>query len=126
MCYIFEMESLFPDLLFLGPYFGPLVLRVAIAVNFLMHAYAMWRLGGTRGKTLAAKEVLFGLLFAFGILVQLVALLGILVVLLRGVWLGKDAPKQSWMENVLAIGVLLTLVLTGAGYSPFPFSDLPY
>ncbi|MFQ5540725.1 MAG: hypothetical protein ACE5F4_00540 [Candidatus Paceibacteria bacterium] len=120
------MESLFPNLLFLGPFFGPLVLRVAIGVNFFMHAHAMWKLGTRRSKILAAKEAFFGILLALGVLTQLVAILGILVVLLRGTWLGKDAPKQSWAENVLAVGILITLAFTGAGYSPFPFSDLPY
>jgi len=120
------MESIFPNILFLGPYFGPVILRAVLAINFFMHAQQMWSLGTNRSKLLSVKEALFGLLFVGGILIQLVALLGVLVVLLRGFWLGKDAPKQNWKENVLTIGVLLTLVLTGAGYSPFPFSDLPY
>ena len=120
------MESVFPGLLFLGPYFGPFILRVALALNFFLDARAMWKLGGKRAQLLAFKEALFGLLFALGILTQLVAILGILLVLLRGVWLGSGAPKRTIEEDVVTIGALLTLIIAGAGYSPFPFSDLPY
>lgn len=120
------MNAVFPELLFLGPYFAPVLIRLGVALYFLLHARAMWELKTDEGKLLAGKELAFALLIAGGVLTQLIALFGILVVWLRGVWLGKDAPKETLREKLLATAALSALVITGAGYSPFPFSDLPY
>lgn len=117
------MSPLFPDILFLGPYFAPPVLRIGIALYFLLHALALWKAGGKRGQLLAGKEAVFGLLLAAGFFVQLVAALGILVVLLRGMWLQKDAAKEPWHEKLLAIAVLAALVISGGGAFAI---DLPY
>ncbi|MEK7613360.1 MAG: hypothetical protein AAB439_00580 [Patescibacteria group bacterium] len=117
------MNAIFPDLLFLGPYFAPVLLRAGIGLYFLFHAYGMWMLKTQKSKLLAIKELAFALFFAAGLLTQLVAVFGILVVFLRGMWLGVDAPKEGWREKILAISILATLVLTGAGAIAF---DLPY
>ncbi len=117
------MNAIFPDLLFLGPYFAPVALRLALALYFLFHAYSMWALGTQKAKLLAGKEALFGVLILAGFLTQLIALFGILVVLLRGLWLGASAPKETWREKIIASGALLALTLLGAGAFAF---DLPY
>ena len=36
------MQAVFPDLLFLGPYYAPLILRAGVAIYFLLHARAHW------------------------------------------------------------------------------------
>lgn len=120
------MESIFPDILFLGPYFGPMILRTAVAVYFLLYAYSFFRQKTMRSRMLAFNEAVIGILLMLGILTQLVTLVGIFALVMRKVVLGAQAPKQGWAETILVIGVLLALVITGAGFSPFPFSDLPY
>lgn len=117
------MNAIFPDLLFLGPYFAPVLLRAGIGLYFLFHARALWLMKSDKSKLLAVKELAFALCFAAGFLIQLVAFFGILIVLLRGMWLGSERPKESWREKLLAISVLLTLIITGAGALAF---DLPY
>lgn len=117
------MNALFPDVLFLGPYIAPVVLRAGLALYFFLHAYAVWKLGSSRAKLLAGKEVAFGLFIAAGFLTQLVALFGVLVVLFRGVWLKAETSAEPWHEKLLAIGTLLALFLTGAGAFAI---DLPY
>lgn len=117
------MNALFPDVLFLGPYIAPVVLRAGLALYFCLHAYAVWKLGSPRAKLLAGKEAAFGLFIAAGFLTQLVALFGVLVVLLRGLWLKTEAPAEPWHEKALAAATLLALFLTGAGAFAI---DLPY
>ncbi len=117
------MNAIFPDLLFLGPYFAPTLLRAGLALYFLLHARALWALEGKRAKLLAGKEAVFGLFITAGFLTQLVALFGVLVVLFRGMWLKTDAPTTPLHEKVLASAALLALVLTGAGAFAI---DLPY
>lgn len=116
------MESLFPAVLFLGPYFAPVALRIAAALVFFIHAKKLWG-GSFRQRALAAKESLFGILLLIGFLTQLVALAGILVVLGRNIWLGKDARKETWPEAILLIGMLAALFILGAGAFAI---DLPY
>lgn len=117
------MTSIFPDILFLGPYFAPLVLRAGAALYFLLRAQALWSSNTKKTRLLAAKEALFGLLLAAGLLTQLVAALGIFVVLFRGFWLKNDGVKEPWHEKLLAIAVLAALTISGAGAFAF---DLPY
>lgn len=117
------MHALFPDLLFLGPYFAPLILRVGVGLYFLFHAERHWKQKTDRSKLLALKEAAFGLLFLAGFLTQLVALAGILVVLLRGIWLKKDAAHEPWGLKLVVVSALLALVISGAGAFAI---DTPY
>lgn len=117
------MNAIFPDVLFLGPYIAPVLLRAGLALYFVLRAYAVWKLGSNRAKLLAGKEAVFGLFIAAGFLTQLVALFGVLVVLFRGMWLKTDAPAEPWHEKLLAVATLLALTLTGAGAFAI---DLPY
>ncbi|PIR85056.1 hypothetical protein COU15_02685 [Candidatus Kaiserbacteria bacterium CG10_big_fil_rev_8_21_14_0_10_45_20] len=116
------MESLFPEIFFLS-FFVPLILRIAIAIIFFLDAKALWQTGGSRAKMFALKKALFGLLLAVGFLTQLVAILGILVVLGRRIWLGKGVAPQSLSTNILTVGALLSLLILGAGAFAI---DLPY
>lgn len=117
------MTSIFPDILFLGPYFAPVVVRMGVAVYFLLRAQALWPSNTKKTRLLAAKEALLGLLLAAGLLTQLVAALGILVILFRGLWLGNEGVKESWHEKLLAIAALASLIISGSGAFAF---DLPY
>jgi len=116
------MHPIFPDLLFLGPYFAPAALRLGVALYFLLHAFSMWKLGTKKSQLLSGKEAVFGLLIAAGFLTQLVALLGILVVLLRSFWL-KGETSEPWHEKLLAALALAALAMTGPGAFAV---DLPY
>lgn len=120
--YYVRMNAIFPELLYLGPFIAPVILRLVAATAFLLYAKNVWGVS-KKGKVLAVKEALFGLCLLGGFLVQIVAPLGILVILGRGIWLGADAPKRRWVESILLIGILLTLTLTGAGALAI---DLPY
>ena len=116
------MESIFPGLLFLGPYFAPLILRVTAALALFLHAKRTWG-PSFRERALSIKEVVFGVLIAAGFLTQLVALAGILVIIGRALWLGPQKQQESLGENILLIGLLLALIITGAGAFAV---DLPY
>ncbi len=117
------MNALFPDLLFLGPYFAPLMLRVGLALYFALYAYTHWKQGTQKSKLLGVKEAVFGLLFLAGFLTQLVAAAGILLVVLRGWWLKDGEGKQAWAEKSAVIAAQLALILLGAGAFAL---DLPY
>ena len=119
------MEPLFPDLLFLGPYFAPLVIRIGVALVFLWEAKKLWG-GDVRQKAHSVWALLMGLLFAGGILVQLVAPIGIIYIIVTSVLKKTDSLFTQKGLVLLMVFALLALVITGAGYSPFPFSDLPY
>ncbi len=117
------MSSLFPDLFFFGPFFAPVLLRAAAAVYFLLYARSMWLLHTQKGKYLAFKDLVIGLLLLVGAFTQLVALVGIVHVFLRGMWFKKERPIQPLRETAVIVAILLALVLMGAGAFAI---DLPY
>ena len=116
------MPAIFPELFFLGTLVAPLILRIVAGVSFLLLARSSWRIS-PRGRMLAVVEGAFGVAILVGFLTQIVALLGIAIVIARSFFLGKDAPQRSWVESILLIGVLLTLFIMGAGALAI---DLPY
>lgn len=119
------MESLFPHLLFLGPFFGPLILRIAIALIFAWDAWIFSK-GALDMKLHALWALVLALLFVVGLFTQLAALAGIVYALVA-VRMKKERSVFAHTPTViLTIATLLTLVITGAGYTPFPFGDLPY
>lgn len=117
------MNAVFPEILFLGPYFAPLVLRAALAIVFLLHARALWRLATVKSKPLSGVEAALGFLLAAGLYTQLVAIAGILVVIFRTNFLGKSVQKETSGEMLATLGALGALILLGAGAFAF---DLPY
>jgi len=120
------MEPLFPDLLFLGPFFAPLIIRVGLVLFFFWEAYTLSR-GNTREKARAVWALILTLLFAIGLFTQLAAIAGIVYAI---VILFFSKETASMLKNkstvLLAIAMLAVLIITGAGYTPFPFGDLPY
>lgn len=119
------MEPLFPDLLFLGPYFSPLIIRAGIALVFLWEAKRLWG-EGARDKAHSVWALAMGLLFAGGLFIQLAGPIGIVYIVVTSVLKKTNSLFAQKGLVLLMVFALLSLVVTGAGYSPFPFSDLPY
>lgn len=110
-----HVNAIFPDILFLGPFFAPVILRVGVALFFLISAREHWLLGTKKNKLLGAKKAVLALFFLAGFLTQLVALVGILVVLLESAWLKTESKKGGWEARVVVVASLLALVIAGAG-----------
>lgn len=119
------MEPLFPDLLFLGPYFAPLVIRIGLALIFLWEAKKLWG-DSMRQKAHSAWALVLGLLFAIGLFTQLAGPIGIIYIVVTNALKKTESLFAHKGLVLLAIFALLSLVITGAGYTPFPFADLPY
>ena len=119
------MEPLFPDLLFLGPYFAPLIIRIGIAIVFLWEAKKLWG-ASMHQKAHAAWALLLGLLFAVGLFTQLLGPIGIIYIVVTNVVNKEESLFTQKGLVLLMVFALLSLVVTGAGYTPFPFADLPY
>jgi len=121
--YCDDMQTLFPDILFLGPFFAPALLRITVGLYFLLHALLLWKRAGKKERVLSGEEGALALLLLAGVFTQLVAVFGIATMLFRDVWLGEKTFTKHWQEKILAIGMLLALIITGAGAFAF---DLPY
>lgn len=119
------MAPLFPDLLFLGPYFAPLVIRLGVALVFIWEAKRLWG-GSAPQKAHSLWALVLGLLFAVGLLIQLAAPVAIVYMVVMGVLKKTDSLFTQKGLVLLMVFTLLSLVITGAGYTPFPFADLPY
>jgi uncharacterized membrane protein YphA (DoxX/SURF4 family) len=120
------MEPLFRDLLFLGPFFAPLIIRLGVALLFLWEAYRLSK-GGTHEKIRGSWSLLLTLLFAVGLFTQLAAISGIIYTVII-LFFSKETKSllKTKSTALLLVMMLLALIITGAGYTPFPFGDLPY
>lgn len=118
------MEPLFPSLLFLGPFFAPLIVRVGLAIVFLWDAKQLSR-DSMQGKVHTVWAVLLGILFAIGLFTQAAAIAGIIYI-----FVSLFSERGSFFKQkplaLLAFTMLLVLLISGAGFNPFPFGDLPY
>lgn len=121
------MESLFPELLFLGPFFAPLIIRLGLALFFLSDGIALIKKNGVREKARGAWSLLLTALFAVGLFTQLAAISGVIYIGII-LFFSKETGSALKMKTValLVLFMLLTLIITGAGYTPFPFADVPY
>ncbi len=117
------METLFPNLLTYS-FFAPFILRLAIGGIFLCAAWKTWKENAPGGGRVAsAVSAILGAALIIGIFTQLAALLGIAKVI--GLAFQKKIPSvfHSKTFAILAIAILISLILTGAGAHAF---DLPY
>lgn len=119
------MEPLIPELLFIGPFFAPLIIRVGLAVIFLWDTQRLAK-GSTREKVHAAWSLILTVLFGIGLFTQAAAIAGIVYVVVALFFKDDGSLFKQKPTAILAIVMLLTLIVTGAGYTPFPFGDLPY
>lgn len=121
------MEPLFPDLLFLGPFFAPLVIRIGLTLLFIAEAMRLLKATNVREKVRGIWSLVLVLFLGVGLFTQLAAIAGIVYVF---VVLFAAKESGSLLKNkttaFLTIIMLFSLVITGAGYTPFPFADLPY
>lgn len=115
------MEALFPELFFLS-FFAPLILRVGVGLVFLCDAISLSK-GVTRDKMRAAWSLLLAILFVVGFITQLAAIAGIIYVLMM--FFSKHPTSNFGKRStvVLAVFILLSLIITGAGALAV---DLPY
>lgn len=119
------MEPLFPALLFIGPFFAPLLIRIGLTLVFLWDAHRLAK-GGTRSKVHAAWSLLLAVLLGVGIFTQAAAIAGVIYMAVMLFTRNEKSLFRHKATVLLAFFMLLTLVVTGAGYTPFPFADLPY
>jgi uncharacterized membrane protein YphA (DoxX/SURF4 family) len=116
------METLFPSF-FTFSYFAPLILRLAIALVFFEAARSTWKTPGTGARVASLSSAALGALLFIGLFTQLAALLGIAKIL--ALTYQKKVPSifHSKTFALLAIAILISLMLTGAGGLAV---DLPY
>ncbi len=121
------MLNTFPDLLTLS-FMAPLILRTFVGAYFLKQAW-IELITHTRKKTNSPKLLrilgaLLGILLIIGIFTQITSLFLILIVIFN--LISKIKNKKLNEEKldfyVLILGVLLSLVLSGAGFLAF---DMP-
>lgn len=134
------METVFPQVLFLGPMFAPFVLRVGAAVAFALLAYHLYQhradvaaepflIIGKPGAAILWFSVgftaLLTLALATGFYTQIAAILGCLAAIKAWVWTKRYPmifPHGRTTYFLLAL-ICLTLIATGAGAFGF---DKPY
>lgn len=116
------MESLFPSLLFLGPYFTPFLLRVGVALLFLHEAHTLQK-GDTHSKVRAAWALVLALCLGAGFITQLAAIAGIVYAVVAVVTKAPHSHLKTKTTALLAVVILLSLIISGAGAFAF---DLPY
>lgn len=134
------MESIFPQVLFLGPMFAPALLRLAVAVAFLTMAHSYWKnknefaqakfpVAGAVGVPmtwlLIVLTALLALSFATGFYMQIAAILGFFGAIKQ--WYFSKAhphlfPFKGFGYFLLAV-ICVALFFTGPGIWAF---DLPY
>lgn len=114
------MESLFPQLFFLS-YVAPVIIRLAVAGVFFYDTVKIWRSG--EAKWPALVWIVFGVLIAVGFLTQLAVLLAALHIVFLAFRKGGVSVFKNSTTAVLALAILLSLFVTGAGGLAF---DLPY
>ena len=134
------MESVFPQVLFLGPAFAPVLLRIAAAVAFCAIAHTYWKHRGEFSKVkfpitgavgmlgtwlLIALTTIMALSFATGVYMQVAAVLGFFGAIKQ--WYFAKAhphlfPFKGFGYFLLAT-ICAALFILGAGGFAF---DLPY
>lgn len=125
------MHPIFPELLFLGPYIAPIIVRLALGVAFIvigMHIHKKvslkTKIAVTRKKIVYILSLLIGVLFIIGLFTQGASIVGALLIGYIMVEY-KETPRNiltSLMYSLMLV-MCLSLLLTGAGGFAF---DLPY
>ncbi len=115
------MEVIFPFLLTFA-FFAPTILRVGVAVLFLSDAKKYWN---NRDRWWVADGValIIGALVLIGYATQLVAILGIGYLAFVYYKRDRDSVFLKNETAFLALAILLSLLVTGAGAVAF---DRPY
>ncbi len=134
------MPSIFPDVLFLGPAFAPVLLRVGVAIAYFLIARHFYKhrgrlasehfpFVGKPGNAIAWLAVistgLIALFIALGLYLQVAAVVGC-VGALKMWWFEKkhaDVLPYGRIAYFLLALACLSLVILGAGAFAF---DLPY
>lgn len=115
------MQTLFPQAFTLA-FFAPTILRIVVAVVFIVAARRSFK-EGKNGKIIGFALGILGTLLFLGLLTQLAAIFAILNI----VWLNFQKKTPSMFHNrtvmVLSFAILLSLLITGAGALAI---DLPY
>lgn len=136
------METLFPQLLFLGPMFAPFVLRLGAAIAFALLAYHLYThraevatepfpLIGTPGTTIAWFSIGFTTLLALalalatGFYTQGAAILGCLAAIKAWVWTKRYPMIFPAGRTAYFLLALICLVLIATGPGAFAI-DKPY
>jgi uncharacterized membrane protein YphA (DoxX/SURF4 family) len=132
------MLNPFPELLYLSPFFAPLILRVTIGLLFLYSGYIQWQRRDSISKMrfpvvgggiwvswlLITFHALFGFLLIVGLYTQVAALFGILGGI-KGLILKHRYPELIPIPRsaiLLSLAMLVSILLTGAGAFAF---DIP-
>lgn len=134
------MESLFPQILYVGPMYVPLILRIAAAITLALmarHYYVhratvaegQFPIIGKPGMIVAwlavALSALIAVALATGLYTQGAAILGVLAALKGLIWSSRYPtmfPAGRLAYFLLAV-ICAALILTGAGAFAF---DKPY
>ena len=121
------MESLFPGILFLGPFFAPFIVRMGLALFFLWDGVVLVKNSDVREKARGAWSLLLTILLGVGLFTQLAAISGIIYTAII-VFLSKETGSRLKKKEtaLLAVFMLAALIIAGAGYTFFPFADVPY
>jgi uncharacterized membrane protein YphA (DoxX/SURF4 family) len=134
------METLFPQVLFLGPMFVPFVLRLGAAAAFALLAYHLYQhrtnvasepfpIIGKPGIAIAWFSVVFTALLALalatGFYTQVAAMLGCLAALKAWVWTKRYPIIFPAGRTAYFLLALISLVLIATGAGAFAF-DKPY
>jgi len=119
------METLFPQALFLGPMFAPVVLRLALALPYLASGYGhvVPKKGVTQlpgALPIGIAEIALGLMLLTGFLVQAAAAAVIVLTIVARI---RNPQRTPWQRMLLSFGVAAALFLLGAGAFAF---DKPY
>jgi uncharacterized membrane protein YphA (DoxX/SURF4 family) len=119
------MNTLFPELLFLGPFFAPALIRIALACIFLFFAWS-WYKEKRSDASSRIRLVLFtlsGVLLFLGFATQLAALLAFLLAIDAFFFKTDRKPLIPKLALILIAVMALSLIVTGAGAFAI---DLPY
>ena len=105
------MLSLFPSL-FTFEAFGPVVLRVALAITLIIEASALIKKSRSQtDRAIGFGEALMSALLVLGFITQLVAIVSALFVAYEA-WRGK---RRNLETAILIIGICIALIVIGPG-----------
>jgi uncharacterized membrane protein YphA (DoxX/SURF4 family) len=120
------MNALFPELLFIGPYFAPLILRLALAGTLLFlagGAFPSYKGAELPNQVRIALFGITGLLLLVGFATQLAALLALLLSIDAFFFKKSPLVPTSRLSLLLMMAISFALFFTGAGALAI---DLPY